>query len=286
LLFGLLAREGLRLGEALGLRWSDVDLERGVLRLDTNKTDDPRSWVMGEDVTRALDAWRELRGSKGKKSPHVFPPALIGKRWPLAKQLREGLELAGVTRSELLKPKEGRLVMRAHDLRGSFVTLALANGRTEAWVTDRTGHKSSSMVYRYKRAARTAAELDLGWFAPLDEAIPELAPKPRQGANGVQTGGRRGSQASRREARNLGKTALRDRSGRRSLASKSGVLARVPGVRIPFSPLNDVRGRIDEERERCDPNGPGERAAVTFRSEEDLGKLGGDPSSSPSAAAT
>jgi integrase len=35
-LYGFLAREGLRLSEALGLRWKDVDLERGVVTLDTN----------------------------------------------------------------------------------------------------------------------------------------------------------------------------------------------------------------------------------------------------------
>src|SRR5690606_22958121 len=72
-----------------------------------------------------------------------------------------------------------------HDLRGTFVTLALAVGRTEAWVTDRTGHSSSAMIYRYKRAARLAAELDTGWFAPLDEAIPELAPRGGESADGT-----------------------------------------------------------------------------------------------------
>jgi integrase len=192
LFFGVLIREGLRVNEALSLTWADVDLERGVLNLDTNKTDDPRSWAMGEDVTRALDAWRKLRGSKVEKSPRIFPLALIGKRWSLARQLRDGLGLAKVKRPELTEAKEGRRILRAHDLRGSFVTLALAAGRTEAWVTDRTGHRSSAMIYTYKRAARTAAELGLGWLAPLDEAIPELAPKRRQGANGVQTGGPRG----------------------------------------------------------------------------------------------
>jgi integrase len=194
LLYGLLIREGLRLTEALSLTWADVDLERGVLNLDTNKTDDPRSLAMGEDVALALDTWRALRGTKVAKSPRIFPPALIGKRWPLAKQLREGLLVAGVMRPELTEDKPGRRVLRAHDLRGSFVTLALAAGRTEAWVTDRTGHRSSAMIYTYKRAARTAAELALGWLAPLDQAIPELAPKPRQGANGVQTGGPSGRQ--------------------------------------------------------------------------------------------
>jgi integrase len=203
LFYGVLAREGLRVGEAFSLTWHDVDLDHGVLRLEGNKTDDPRSWAMGEDVARALDAWRRLRGTKAKRTLHVFPRALVCDRWALAQNLREGLALAGVKRPELTTRKKGHMRLRAHDLRGSFVTLALAAGRTEAWVTDRTGHRSSQMIYLYKRAARTASELGLGWFAPLDEAIPELAPKRCQGANGVQTGrpatretSRRGSKTS------------------------------------------------------------------------------------------
>src|SRR5690606_29433428 len=39
-LYGFLAREGLRLSEALGLTWADFDLTRGAVRLDKNKTDD------------------------------------------------------------------------------------------------------------------------------------------------------------------------------------------------------------------------------------------------------
>jgi hypothetical protein len=49
--------------------------------------------------------------------------------------------------------------------------VALANGRSEAWVADRTGHRSSQMIARYKRTARTAAELSLGDWAPLDVAL-------------------------------------------------------------------------------------------------------------------
>jgi integrase len=29
--------------EALAMRWSDLDLERGAARLDKNRTDDPRA---------------------------------------------------------------------------------------------------------------------------------------------------------------------------------------------------------------------------------------------------
>ena len=67
-----------------------------------------------------------------------------------------------------------RLPIRIHDLRATFVTLSLANGKTETWVADRTGHKSSVMINRYRRAARTFAELHIGTLAPLDAAIPEI----------------------------------------------------------------------------------------------------------------
>jgi integrase len=238
--FGLLVREGFRTSEAVALTWPDVDLERGVVRLDVNKTDDPRSWALGEDVTRALLAWKDLREAKAKRSPKVFPPSMLAgyRANRLAAWLREGLALAGAKRPELTesKAKVGRIRLRAHDLRGSFVTLALAVGRTEAWVTDRTGHKSSSMIYRYKRASRQAEELGLGWFAPLDEAIPELSPKPRQGANRVQTRGRSGRQASRGGPRNLGQSALRNRRGMPCVHLKSAARKGVR-VRPPKGPL-------------------------------------------------
>lgn len=51
----------------------------------------------------------------------------------------------------------------------------LAAGKTEAWITDRTGHKSSQTIYRCKRQARTHGELDVGALKPLREASPELA---------------------------------------------------------------------------------------------------------------
>ena len=54
------------------------------------------------------------------------------------------------------------------------MTVSLANGKSETWVTDRTGHKSSQMVRRYKREVRKLEELALGDFTPLHLAIPEL----------------------------------------------------------------------------------------------------------------
>jgi hypothetical protein len=59
LLWGFLAREGMREGEALGLTWNVVDLVRGMVRLDENKTDDPRAWALDPGVAQALRVYRK-----------------------------------------------------------------------------------------------------------------------------------------------------------------------------------------------------------------------------------
>lgn len=64
MLYGFLAREGMRRDEAMRLTWRDIDLERGTITLDQNKTNDPRAWVLGEDVAHAL-----VRGSSKPKEP-------------------------------------------------------------------------------------------------------------------------------------------------------------------------------------------------------------------------
>jgi integrase len=173
MLYGFLAREGMRRDEALSLTWRDVDLERGTLTLDQNKTSDPRAWVLGEDVVRALVRWRDVQ-EKGSTLVFECSNQSIDAEH-LAAELRRHLTKTEGIRAVLFQNTARRAPMRAHDLRATFVTLALASGETETWVCDRTGHRSSSMLNRYRRAARTAAELGLGWLKPMHEVIPELA---------------------------------------------------------------------------------------------------------------
>jgi len=175
--YGLLCREGMRPGELVGraargkeaarppMAWTAIDLARGAIRLDKNKTDDPRAWALDPGTVRALRAWRTLFDRGG---------FVVGAMPRLAEQLRADLKTAGVDRPELEEESAERAHVVAHSLRGTFVTIALANGRTETWVCDRTGHKSSTMVARYRRTARTAGELGLGNLRAMDEAIPEL----------------------------------------------------------------------------------------------------------------
>jgi len=62
-----------------------------------------------------------------------------------------------------------------HDLGATFVTLALADGKTEDWVRIRTGHCSSETIAKYRRDADAVRELKLGWLQPFYLVIPELA---------------------------------------------------------------------------------------------------------------
>lgn len=181
--FGLQAREGARASELLSLASKDVDLERGIVKLDQNKTGRPRAWKLTDGTVKALKRWQNLLGPRALATGLLLVDPKTGKKVPAgkgARQLRAALQKAKVSREELFERSDTRMAIRAHDLRATFVTIALANGRSEAWVTDRTGHTTSAMLYRYKRAARTHEEAELGDLVPLWKAIPELQGEPEE----------------------------------------------------------------------------------------------------------
>ena len=182
LAYGILIREGMRAAELEGLHFRDLDLERGRIRLDKNKTNDPRAWALDPSVARTLAWWKAHRDAEDHDL--VIGLDLGDGAWwlrgdegwtPGDKTKRRGdLRSAGVTRAELFESTPTRQPVRLHDLRASFVTIALATGKTEQWVSDRTGHRSSQMLAAYSRQARTWDELGLGVLAPLDSLLPEF----------------------------------------------------------------------------------------------------------------
>lgn len=186
LLIGFCSREGQRKENAATLEWSNLTLDLpgdgGYVVLDETKNGRGASWALDTSTAEALRRWRTIAPT----SRYVFPAKALPRHRRaradlplyvdhLAAELREGLHAAGVSRAKLFQRSAKRLALRAHDLRAAFVTVALATGKSEDWVTTRTGHRSSAMVARYRREASTVAELELGWFKPLHEAIPELA---------------------------------------------------------------------------------------------------------------
>lgn len=184
MLYGFLARNGCRISEALALEWKDINLADKVLSLDKNKTDDPRSWALADDVVMALREWRKRHMHASQVFVHEGTSTAISEQH-IAALFREHLKSAGVNRAELMvddrkteKPKDVvRIPVRVHDLRATFVTISLACGKTDVWVVDRTGHRSWTMVRAYRRSARMAAELKMGDFVSMHEGV-GFASKP------------------------------------------------------------------------------------------------------------
>lgn len=184
--FGFSSREGVRRGNMAALEWSNLSLDLqgggGHLVLDETKNGRGGSWALDAGTAEALRLWRRQCPSDRWVFPADALPRHRRKRAGLplyagraSEVLRAGLNQAGVLRPKLFESGANRLRIRAHDLRATFVTLALANGKSEDWVMQRTGHNSSTMLGRYRREAKTVQELGLGWLAPLHEALPEIA---------------------------------------------------------------------------------------------------------------
>jgi integrase len=83
----LLFYTGARLGEALALQWSDVDLKQGSVVLRQTKTDDARTAIIPQTVTDALEAL--------PRNDRVFYPFTRGSY--LYALLADAAEAAGVT---------------------------------------------------------------------------------------------------------------------------------------------------------------------------------------------
>lgn len=193
LLIGVLTREGMRLSELLDSEWWQWNLTEGTFTVTKTKTDDPRMWALRPDVAEAMRAWREMRPELAR--PFAEIDTWCPERSDLAERLRDALKAAGVDRAELLASTEHTRQLRVHDMRATFVTVSIAEGKPDTWIRDRTGHRSTYMLDRYRRAARQLTELRLGSLTNLVTALGWAPPTP---------GGRPGG-SPRRKQRSKGR---------------------------------------------------------------------------------
>lgn len=149
---------GLRRGELLGLKWSDIDLEKGDLRVRRQigringkiiemplKTKNAyRTLPLSAD---AIDVLMQQRRKTGN-SEWVFPSPTGGPMSPdsVLHMLHRVLKRAGL-------PK-----VRFHDLRHTFATLALQNGVDIKTVSGMLGHFSAGFTLDTYAHVTTAAK--------------------------------------------------------------------------------------------------------------------------------
>ena len=149
---------GLRRGELLGLKWEDVDLERGDLRVRRQiaringevveaplKTKNAyRTLPLAEDtVSILLEQKKKVDGS-----PWVFPSPTGGPISPdsVLHMLHRVLKRAGLPR------------VRFHDLRHTFATLALQSGVDVKTVSGMLGHFSAGFTLDTYAHVTTASQ--------------------------------------------------------------------------------------------------------------------------------
>ena len=149
---------GLRRGELLGLKWEDIDLERGdlrvrrqIARLNGEVVEAPlktknayRTLPLAEDTIGVLEAQRKKTGS----SQWVFPSTTGGPISPdsVLHMLHRVLKRAGLPR------------VRFHDLRHTFATLALQNGVDVKTVSGMLGHFSAGFTLDTYAHVTTASQ--------------------------------------------------------------------------------------------------------------------------------
>lgn len=147
----LLLTTGMRRGEAMGLRWQDVDLEASTIAIrqtrvqlnyeavvSTPKTQKGRRLVALDPVTTAVlkDLWERRKkefsglGKDLQTSDIVFTdkPGVPLHPWRASQQFRMATKRAGVPE------------IRLHDLRHTHASLALAAGVHPKVVSERLGH--------------------------------------------------------------------------------------------------------------------------------------------------
>jgi integrase len=126
---------GMREGEVLNLRWSQLDRKAGAVRLaaEDTKTDMPRTVYLTKRVQEALALLpRHL------ESDFVFVNPETGTRWS---ELRPMFDKA--------RKAIGREGLWFHDLRRSFVTNARRRGVPESVVMRMSGHRTRAVFDRY-----------------------------------------------------------------------------------------------------------------------------------------
>ena len=134
---------GLRRGELLGLKWNDIDLDKGVihvrrqvLRQNGEVVEAPlKTKNSYRNIAIGVDAIKVLKGME-QKDEYVFPSPFGGPMSPdsVLHMFQRVLKRAGLER------------IRFHDLRHTFSVLALQNGVDVKTLSAMLGHYSAGFT--------------------------------------------------------------------------------------------------------------------------------------------
>ena len=181
LLFRLMLATGLRRGEALGLHWSDVDLDGGTLRVRWTLTRTSKGLQLGEPKTEKSRRTVPLpRSTVQLLRVHLQQQAAerreAGEAWQdsglmFSTEVGSSLEPRNVLRRfETLAGRAGLRDVHLHTLRHSTASFLLAAGTHTKVVQEHLGHSSYAItadIYSHVTPAQQREAADR-----LDDALP------------------------------------------------------------------------------------------------------------------
>jgi integrase len=132
----LLFLTGARVSEILSLRWREVDLARGELRLPDSKTG-RKTIILSAPARDLLASW-----PRQAKSQYVFPGEGRGSK--------KGQHRVNLTDAWGWIRKRARIPdVRLHDLRHSFASVAVSEGQSLPVIGALLGHPQAATTQRY-----------------------------------------------------------------------------------------------------------------------------------------
>ena len=173
--YRLSAYTGARRGELVALRWTDMDLDKGIITISKNRTR-VRNEVIEQDSTKGGEGRRTIdidlettRIMKAHKVRQNQERLLLGEHWHETGYIfvqEHGLPIDPDTPSKLFQSVRERLGLREqtlHDLRHLHATELLRHGVGIHLVKERLGHKDISItleIYGHIRADDKKAVAD------------------------------------------------------------------------------------------------------------------------------
>lgn len=137
---------GMRKSELLGLKWKDVELEKGFLLLHETKNKEPRRVALRGHALELFKAHSKVRHLK---TGLVFPSSKRGRK-------DKPFDITNSWQAALKKSEVKDFVF--HDLRHSCASYLAMNGATLPEIAEVLGHKTFQMVKRYTHLSESHVE--------------------------------------------------------------------------------------------------------------------------------
>lgn len=175
-LWVLYCTTGIRRGEALGLRWIDVDLERGAMRVQQQRymvsgkiiTDEPKTAAARRTIAldaATVDLLRAHR-QRQREDRMAWGPAWVDSGLVFTKENGDGLNPDEISRLfQRVLRAAGLPAIRLHDVRHSYATHALRVGVPVEVLSKRLGHADIAVTLRTYRHVMPGEDADAATLA-------------------------------------------------------------------------------------------------------------------------